>query len=146
MGVSLDEFADRKTIRGFCGRDSDVLAHESSSWELRMARVSRNASMYSPTDVTPSTVLAQTVPVRPCHLCHACKLKIVAWHGPRRLRRAKALPPVAAINPGRCEPRFIRRQMVVEQTFGGVQNFLFPDAFGGQLRDHVIEISLVRFV
>ena len=22
--------------------------------------------------------------------------------------------------------------MVVEQTFGGVQNFLFPDAFGGQ--------------
>ena len=30
MGVSLDEFPDRKAIRGFCGRDGDVLAHESS--------------------------------------------------------------------------------------------------------------------
>jgi hypothetical protein len=30
MGVSLDDFPDRKAIRAFCGRDGDVLAHESS--------------------------------------------------------------------------------------------------------------------
>jgi hypothetical protein len=30
MGVGLDEFSDGKAIRGFCGRDGDVHAHEIS--------------------------------------------------------------------------------------------------------------------
>jgi hypothetical protein len=35
MRVGLNKFSDRETIRGFAGRDGQVLAHESASLRLK---------------------------------------------------------------------------------------------------------------
>jgi hypothetical protein len=48
MRVGLNEFSDLETIRGFARRDCQVLAHESASLKLNVAKLKSGAGLEKP--------------------------------------------------------------------------------------------------
>src|SRR5258707_13158897 len=85
MGVCLDEFPNRQAICGFIARDGDVLTHQRSPYDSRMARVSRNASapywpfsrpkpeyLNPPQGASGSSVMP-LITTRPARICEATR-------------------------------------------------------------------------
>ncbi len=80
------------------------------------------------------------------HLFHAVKPEIVSWHPFRWMRGAKTFLCMAAVNPGRGESDFVRREMVVKETFRRVQDLTFSVPCVTKLLDHVFKVALIGLI
>src|ERR1700722_1059165 len=80
------------------------------------------------------------------HLFHASKQEVVFRPRWWWMRSAVPFLRMAAVNPGGGESGVVGREVIVKETFRGVQNLAFLVPRITKLFDHVGKVARIRFI
>ena len=80
------------------------------------------------------------------HLAQALESEIVFRHPVGWMRRAKASLGMAAVNPGRGQSGFVRREVIVKQAFGGMEDLVLLVPRTAKFLDQVFKVARIRLV